>query len=562
MSADVIVDLLGTVNPVPHLDRVDIDDATLLGAIDRSTNTMSIQAERRATRRLPDLEGPGSRPWRRPLLVAAASFIVVLLTVALAGILLRETAEPTRPVATTPPPVTTSLATTSIPPGTEAPSAGESLNVETSFGPLTWIRIDGTSDTIPVPRLLAEPDGGFGVFEGASSAPSGQGPGRSIAWSSGDAMTWEATEIPELNDFDFVQFPVPGFDFVSGWAVGFSDQGPTLLRQTEHGWEPVELPEAQLPEVEGLVWDSQVAMPIESGNVTLALSTARGRVPWEDYYGTRDWNGVEGPNFPEIDEENQALRFFDNNGAPLATLVATRDGNDVAFVDVDSDEVVHEVAFVSGFTDDMITQVAQEEQVEVRGMWTSRGDGRFEFNLAPWSDFGHSLAVPDGGFAYYVRHDEVGVLIPEVWTSEDGTTWIEHESPSFLAGQSAPDVLIRRTAQTIRADVGPFESVAVWESTDGVTWRLDTSLPGDARVYETGFGFVATAMLEDEELGLRYFFWVSTDGDSWDPVAAPPGRHEPDGGGSSWAGGAGDVLYLGVTEDSGSRFLWIGRIEP
>jgi hypothetical protein len=67
---------------------------------------------------------------------------------------------------------------------------------------------------------------------------------------------------------------------------------------------------------------------------------------------------------------------------------------------------------------------------------------------------------------------------------------------------------------------------------------------------------VATAMPQSTRI-----FWVSTDVATWHEVVGPPGSHETMGAGYSGAGAAGEILWVSVGEESGSRRLWLGRFE-
>lgn len=135
---------------------------------------------------------------------------------------------------------------------------------------------------------------------------------------------------------------------------------------------------------------------------------------------------------------------------------------------------------------------------------------------------------PDGG---YLIHDVDG----SVWRSPDGLTWARDDT--------AP-----------KRD--PSEWIAPWVSEDGVGWSLPEGLfPDGARIFETDFGWVA----ENDPQG-THVFAISTDGESWEEVRGPPGPHIPPGGGISSVGAVGDLLFLSLGENSGSRTMWIGKL--
>ena len=137
---------------------------------------------------------------------------------------------------------------------------------------------------------------------------------------------------------------------------------------------------------------------------------------------------------------------------------------------------------------------------------------------------------PDG--TGYLFNDQDGT----VWRSADGFTW-ERDLTA-----TAPDPADR---------VVPGEPVGT-----GGRSLPEALFPDGGRIFETDFGWVATAMPHT-----RHVIAVSTDGESWEEVAAPPGSHEPSGAGYSAAGAAGDLIWVLVVEESGPRTLWVGKFE-
>jgi len=105
MKDDVTVDRLRDGNPVPHPDRLDINNDTLLLMIDERSGDMSTRAERAATRGIPDLSDP-KPPKRRAAWVAAAGAFVVVLVVGLGVALLVNSGSEHPPSSDPPPPPT------------------------------------------------------------------------------------------------------------------------------------------------------------------------------------------------------------------------------------------------------------------------------------------------------------------------------------------------------------------------------------------------------------------------------------------------------------------------
>jgi len=503
----------------------------------------------------------------------AAAAVVILLLVG--GVVWLSRSDPElgpaeQPTVSTPRPTTPST----VAPDSEDPLVDQTPDLVSSLGTLTWTKVEGTRESLPSWWLKADAASGFVSFERADSSRPGQE--QPLVWRSEDAVTWTSEQVPELAGYSSVMFEIPSWTDTSeeiDWALAFSGETSTLF-QARDSWVPVDLPEPPLPPLSGVVWTIGPEMLTESDGVIVVPASGFARIPWENYYGTRENFGFEAPNWPEWDESSQVMQFFDSSGTMLAELTVGVVGGSLVFTDIGTGDVVHEVGGLAEYLPDLIFQDNGDVDLSVlnvTGMWVSTEGGAFEYQEAPWSGPRYKpdmvLPLPAGGFAAYVVLESEGCVGGvEVWTSEEGVTWVDHGTPAFLENVTcAGDVFVWPWTAGLRAEVLANSGFQAWESIDGLTWTREAVLPPVTRVYETTFGYVAVSMSDYPTIdpnGPFFKFWISHDGVTWEPVEGPPGKHDPDGGGNAIAGGAGDVIYLSVAEESGSRFMWIGRIEP
>jgi hypothetical protein len=117
MSTRIMLDRLAAANPARE-HGIDIDDSTLLLAIQERSVAMSTNTEHQATRRIPPLTDPEPPKRRAGWIVALAAFVVVIVLGAVA--LLGSTGTDAPPATT---PTTQAPPTTQTPPTTEAEAA-------------------------------------------------------------------------------------------------------------------------------------------------------------------------------------------------------------------------------------------------------------------------------------------------------------------------------------------------------------------------------------------------------------------------------------------------------
>lgn len=444
----------------------------------------------------------------------------------------------------------------------------------TSLGTVKWTRVTDDRGLLPAGQIEygATDFDPYVVFDGLD------------VWSSPNGIDWRLGVWPAPDGFDID--PNAFFEATESWGVlhpSPSGDQPTgmVFRRSHTGtpyvpWIPLDLPEPSHPDVEGLDWRAQPALPVQSGTVTLIPGEVVGSLPLVDLFGAVSCGGDEPCDAAlsmEWDETAGTVRIgargtglWPRVSEPIATLTVATDGNQILFTDEDSGEVVHRVTARDPETaESLVVELTRNWGVVRRsGAWTATGAGPFEWRWAPGSlSFDKVAALPGEGFVAYDLPNGAAGQTPLVWTSRDGRVW-EDRGALEVDGDGATWIEIDHLDTWLQAMVvGDFDPASgedraqYWTSTDGIEWTLrDWPFPAWTRVEKTNFGFAATAMPQS-----RMQFWVSGDGQTWEAVEGPPGPHEPNGAGSVGAGAAGDILYLWVAEDSGTRTLWVGSLE-
>ena len=431
---------------------------------------------------------------------------------------------------------------------------------ETSFGTLRWTRISGDADSVPGASIRQGPDGSYLSTEGTRR------------WMSADGLTWSSE-------------PVEGFGgardvwFQDDWAFAWSFEGAGLsgpprmsrvFQREEAGWTEVELPEPPLPEIEGIVWSVGLFTPVEKLGTTIIQASAHGEIPWGDHYGVTSFpcgaNTCELGPHGWIEHDDLWTIVPASGGFPIATVAMTVTPDGIEFVDTETEELVHVIKANGSMSAQDIADKLTDHTMSVTGVYVTEEDGSFEFHETPFNaEFGHLFAVRDGGFAALeVQHQELGSIEATTWTSDDAITWTNRGTPPLL-DTTAEWIHIEHHDDKVVANVildsgsaSGEETFETFETTDGLDWMAiePSPFPLFTEFHDTSFGRVATALPQS-----RYRFWLSDDSENWEEVEGPPGPHEPDGAGMTAAGAAGDILWLLVSNDSGSRTLWIGSFD-
>ncbi len=513
--------------------------------------------------RLEQSEPDPERKQRPGWVVAVAAAITTLLLIGGSNALLNAYRETPPAEEATP---TTEATTTTV--ETEvvvAPTTVDQMTIDVSssvvpgLGTLRWTLLEGDDATLP-PSIAVDPAGGYMSAWGDE------------AWHSEDALVWTAgAATAELEGYRWVATG-------DKWAIGHNDDSSHLYERLGDEWVRVPLPDPRVPDTTGITWQPHVSLPLEDGDVRLIDGTLSGTVDWGAVYGLfevdcRDPEPCEIGPWAEWDPPSETWRVTDpNRGSSLAVLYAEVDGNTISFMDQATDGVVLEVTGTEELPVEQIlsTMRTYGGGLILSGGWVSQGETPWTWIDFPWKNWTSLMEVPEGGFAgYEFVYDWVGdlespLVSATAWASSDGITWVDNGEPQF-ADPTAEHMMVRSRGNVLRASVitgfdssTGMETAETWESTDGVSWsQVDDPFPAWVEEDETEFGLVATSMPQS-----THMFWVSTDGTTWHEVVGPPGSHEPMGAGYSGAGAAGDILWVSVGEDSGSRRLWIGRFEP
>lgn len=495
------------------------------------------------------------------VLVGFAAAVAAILLVGIPVFLSRDTSAPPA-VDTTPTTqaTTTTIIVESAPTTIQQVTVDVAASVVAGLGTLTWERIDGDDATIP--QSIAEfVDGMYVAYDET---------GR---WESTDGATWT------VSDRDSMRSGYRWFREDGDWAMGYNEGTSDVLRRSGEDWVVVSLPEAPLPDVQGITFQSNAQLPRGLQEVVLVDGTAWGQVAWGEVYGEFEVDcGEPEPCKMEPygmwDSYAEAIRIENpENGTVLAMVEIEIEGEEVRFVDQKTGGVVHTVTGTAGYPAERIVAGVMRDggSLTYAGGWVEDESGEFAWVDFPWMTHAQLVVLPAGGFAafefeYDWERQEDPLVAATVWTSTDGVTWTDQGPPGFSTEESQ-HVNVQVFGESIQAtvivghnDATGMEEGRVYQSTDAINWNeVDSSFPTWIDRHEVDFGEVITSMPQS-----RHQFWVSTDGGSnWQEVEGPPGSHEPSGpgGGYGGAGAVGEIMFVAFGSDQGPRTLWIGRFE-
>lgn len=518
-------------------------------------------------RELPATVDPAASPRRRAVPVSIAALVVIMVGAVASVIYVGSRPSDEAVAAVTVPGAVT-----------------EPVRVVPGLGKLIWTKLEG-----PAAKF------GFGAISMTFSAEHGYRlftAADQIVWESSDGLDWTLRDVPQR----FGDFTIDGVGS-SGYAVGSSGNGrKTLLEWTATGW--VELADfGPITDTVGIVWRTQLDEPIQVGDAVLAHGRLYGELPWGELYGyfqrstcTADCR-QKGPR-ATWDATAQRLHLvhpFDETS--IASLTIDVDGDTATFVDVDTQETVHEVVGTAGLPiHDIVGAIRHETRhprgsVRLDGNLVSAFGGSFVYLRPPWwveppSSNGTAIfAAPDG--SGFVAYQQVGDettdpidrdLVTDVrtWISVDAIEWTEAAAPPFpypWAGgvifSSRPGAIVAEGFSNDRTAVS--RRLQLWESSDGLVWRERPPSPLPSHVPMAGmeFGYATTERVEDVPSSdrWRWRYWVLGDGDTWLEVVTPPAQPMTVGGGAeAWNRELGSVMYWGYG-DASKDHLWVGRFE-
>ena len=210
-----------------------------------------------------------------------------------------------------------------------------------------------------------------------------------------------------------------------GYAEGSSADGRQMLaRWTADGW--VEVDDFKpITDTVGIVWLPGFGRPVQAGGAALVSGRLYGELPWGEIYGyfQRSTCTADCPQKPPNamwDSTEQALLLVHPfEKTPIASLRIDVAGETATFVDIETQELVHEVVGTAGMPIHVIVGAIQSEApprryVQFRANLVSNSGGGFVYLRPPWDIrplrfAGPAIfAAPDGsGFvAYEMKGDD------------------------------------------------------------------------------------------------------------------------------------------------------------
>ena len=434
MNTDILLERLRVANPTPDSDRLNIDDSALLVAIDGRSASMTYQAEHRATKRLPTFHDQEPPRTRKPLLVAAAVFTVVV-AIGVAAALVTAGSEDrspaTTPQTTTPTPTTTPL-----------------------LSSLSWSRVphdEAVFGGAGEQSMFSVTVGGPGLV-----AVGGADPDTAAVWTSVDGITWSRVPHDEAifgggAEMNSVTVGGPGLVAVGGATVWTSVDGITWSR---------------VPHDEAVFSGASMSSVTVGGPGLVAVGDADSDAAvWTSFDGIT-WSRVPHDEAVFGGEDSQAMRSV-TVGGPGLVAVGT-DGSH----DGEGHFIEYGDAAVWTSVDGIIwSRVPHDEEVF--------GAGGNPAMLSVTTGGPGLVAVGYDGYGL-----GKGSSVP-VWTSLDGITWTR--VPHVQSGLSRRDyVMFGVTAGGPGlVAVGnysgggfangnywsaPVSGAAVWTSVDGISW--------------------------------------------------------------------------------------------
>lgn len=446
------------------------------------------------------------------------------------------------------------------------------------LGELTWTRLEGPAAEFGDlgTGISYSREDGYRLMRGFAG----------FTWESADGLDWTFRDFPQ----GYGEF---AFDRVGsgGYAIGSSADGRQMLALwTADGW--VEIDDfGPITDTVGIVWRPQLDEPIQVGDAVAAAGVLEGELPWGEIYGDFQRSDCESDcrrRAPRATWDATAQRLhlvhpFDET--PIASLTIDVEGDTATFVDVGTQEVVHQVIGTDGLPIEEIVGAIQRttprprRYVYLRGNLVSAAGGGFGYLRPQWlvepplSNVPAILAAPDG--SGFVAYEQVGdettdpidrdvVTNVRTWISEDGIAWTEAAAPPFphpWAGgvifSSGPGAIVAEVLSTRRS------LLQLWESSDGLDWAERPIPPIVAPLRRMEFGYATAERVEDLPSSgrWRWRYWVLGDGDAWVEVVGPPAQPVAVGDGAyAWNHEVGSLLYWGYGDED-RDWLWVGRFD-
>jgi hypothetical protein len=467
-------------NPIPHVDDVDPDEfARFVAAVQtRRAAAMQAPTQHQATPSLPTAP-PSLR--RRKAWVFAAAFILILVSVGIAALALRNNN----------PPVVDEPA----PPTTVAETAEEPISVES----LTWSRVPLDQAVFPAP--------GPGVYPAVSDIVAG-GPGLVAVGTTGRL---DLTDTPPRDD-------------PTGWIRGTIDIPTVWTSPDGYTWSRVPYDEA--------------AFGVDSG-INAVTSGGPGLVA---VGGTHVWTSPDGYTWSRVGRDPGDLRGVIAGGPGLVAF-GESGGTSAVWTSPDGytwTKVPHDEDIFGRSSMHSITQggpglvAVGVDETEPDGpatvfpvVWTSP-DGynwtRVPHDPSVFSEGSGMVDVASGtsGLVAVGFEKRDGWPVAAVWTSPHGLSWTRIPHDEAIFGSTYEDMSSVAAVGDGFVAVGGWGGLRAWTSPDGITWTRiphDDSVFGEdtsmLKVITFGPGIVVLGSAPEGPA-----MWVATSTDTQDPALA------------------------------------------
>ncbi len=503
---------------------------------------------------------------RRPWLVVVVAAAAVLILIGGIGLLTRvgtdadtppveERFEPDRSLE--PPRLTDKI-----------PPELESGTLATPAGDARWVRLNADGASVPNGEALSWPNG-FAIFKRADVGR----PAR--LWVSPDGVEWQLAPIPSSDDAESVSLTLMDGEY---WLISTNPLG--IWRSTDGAtWDEYESSGLRPPGPPGLSWTKWFGSPVSGGGLTLLFASYEANLPFQQYLPQL----IDGFNlFSDRDESCSNLRKLE----PGVFQVVGQAGDQPCphRVALKFEETGNGLRVLDNVTGTILGEVLGADLSHVERL-AEAGDSIFERRIViigesgikviqaqtPWptSSFVLKLFGTDEGVYAYVMDpsgDKIGLT---VWRTDDGQTWTNLGTPSFL--QDGPVTgfphfwpLDSSLALTIfeSSDDGSSSNVG-WESSDGITWEPGpVGHPDGTNIVRLGSGWFANDGSQGGPSDGKVW-WMHIDG-TWVSLA-DLGMEQPEPG-CVIATGIENTTFFSrhacVYRESDAHDVWVLSLEP
>jgi hypothetical protein len=435
---------------------------------------------------------------------------------------------------------------------------------DTAIGQLSWSAIRGDADSIPAAKIFETPDG-FGAIESTFGRPD------SRFWVSSDGEDWTVAPMPVPATGAVGHAVVDGEHWI--WSM---DDFRLWHSSDFVTWTEVELGVLKPPDVAGVDWGFSTSGPITVGATTLLpWDGVGGTLALDELLDSplppgESWRvGKSRESAPELGDERDVWRERDfGQGTPvhMGTIRVLLDGSMVSIIDSDRDAVVARIdAELLGLTGaDLADSLNRYGSFGLPGHGAVISDGSVRaFEPPAELEF---LDAVGGRFVGMGVEDETGRRL--VWASANGLDW-ESVGPAVTPSSVGLHFeLLERLAGNTRLplqanvliDESGTQREELWSSDDGLTWvRL-----GLVYTYPEGFlgpfeaphgGYLAIG----DDLRVH----ASADGGDWAVVEGLEGVRQSidEYGGTSRTSVARDAAFIVEIPFSGERLMWVLRLD-